>query len=118
MLPASQPPELGQAGRHPGPHFLTWGAGMILPSSGACPGDSEPSWAHSEDLSQAHRPFWESFPVRPGLAFFLGTLQGVRWTPKATALSPLYVEEAGLGALPTRGLSKLLGEKIFLLFWE
>lgn len=45
--------------------------------------------------------------MRLGLAFFLGTLQDVRWTPKAAALSPLYVEEEGLGALPTRGLSKL-----------
>ena len=45
--------------------------------------------------------------MRPGLAFFLGTLQDVRWTPKAAALSPLYVEEGGLGALPTRVLSKL-----------
>ena len=63
----------------------------------------------------------------PAFASFLGTLQGVSWILKAATLSSLYLEEGGVGTVPTPGLSKLCivgegelfvlgGEKIFLFF--
>ena len=75
----------------------------LCPAHGLVKGSVDLSWAHPKDVSQAHEPFWESFPVRPGLAFFLSSLQRVRGT-QAAPLSPLCVEEGGLGALPDPGL--------------
>lgn len=75
----------------------------LCPAHGLVKGSVDLSWAHPKDVSQAHEPFWESFPVRPGLAFSLSSLQRVRGT-QAAPLSPLCVEEGGLGALPDPGL--------------
>lgn len=86
---------------------------------------SNPQLATLSELISGHRLFWEFFSVCP--AAFLGTLQGVSWILKAATLSSLYLEEGGVGTVPTPGLSKLCivgegelfvlgGEKIFLFF--
>ena len=118
MLPASRLPELGWVGRHSRPHFLTWRAGVILPSSGACPEDSEsqavPSARPGKGLSKPQ--LGPPQGLTSGSQACLGIrsrASGACVFPQHTAVcaldpdTALCVEEGGLGALPTQGLSTL-----------
>lgn len=75
-----------------------WGLGEPGQAHGLVKGSSKPQLGPPEDLTQAHKPFWESFPVHPRLAFLLSILKRVCRAPRLPH-HRLFMWKEGWGAL-------------------